>query len=424
MLSLVSGTLSALVSPKLGALSDKYGRKKLLAVTTAGGILSEVVTIVVASHPDTLNYRWLALGAFFEGVSGSFIAGMAITHSYASDCTPPAKRAVAFGYFHACLFGGIAFGPLLAGLIIKATDQIITIFYVALAAHLIFLTFLVLVIPESLTKKRQLAARERDAKETERASRVTPNSSISSCVNAIWTPTRSIFRPLKILWPTGPGSTPQLRYNLVLLSAVDTIIFGTAMGAMTVVIYYSKLTFHWNSYMSNIFVAILNTCRVSALIIVLPLLNYIFRTRARAHARRLSGVDTPEPTSGSDNLDLYTIRFSVLLDFLGYLGYATVRTGPLFIASGIFAAMGGMGSPTLQSALTKHVPHDRVGQLLGATGLLHAFARIVAPTVFSGIYAATAGTFPQAAFVVLAACFMGAFIVSWFIRPHGSSSSR
>lgn len=58
------------------------------------------------------------------------------------------------------------------------------------------------------------------------------------------------------------------------------------------------------------------------------------------------------------------------------------------------ASMGGVGSPTLQSALTKHIPHDQIGQLLGATGLLHALARVVCPTIFNLIYAQTVGTYP------------------------------
>lgn len=411
VLTLVSGFLSALVSPKYGALSDRYGRKRLLAITTSGGVLSEIVTIIAATNPDSINYRILILGAFFEGICGSFIAGMAITHSYAADCTPPAKRAVAFGYFHACLFGGIAFGPLLAGVIIKATGQILVIFYIALGAHLIFLTFLLLVIPESLPKKRQMAAREKYRMEREDDVRNGKTASIFHAAN--------ILAPLKILYPTGPGSSPRIRTNLVLLSAVDTILFGTAMGAMTVTIYYSKLAFTWDAFRTNIFVATLNSCRVSALIIILPTLNYIFRTRVRARARRASGVEVAEKQSGSDNLDLNIIRFSVFLDTLGYIGYATVRTGGLFTASGILASVGGMGSPTLQSALTKHVPQDRVGQLLGATGLLHALARIISPTVFSLLYASTVKTMPQAVFIVLACCFAMAFVVSWFVKPHG-----
>jgi len=90
----------------------------------------------------------------------------------------------------------------------------------------------------------------------------------------------------------------------------------------------------------------------------------------------------------------------------------------LFTVAAIFASFGGIGSPTLQSALTKHVPQDRVGQLLGATGLLHALARIVAPIFFNLLYAATVDTFPQAIFVVLTGCFSIAFTVSWFIKPH------
>ena len=101
---------------------------------------------------------------------------------------------------------------------------------------------------------------------------------------------------------------------------------------------------------------------------------------------------------------------------LGYIGYATVRVGPLFILSGALASVGGMGSPTLSSAMTKHVPHDRVGQMLGAMGLLHALARVISPTVFNAIYSVTVGKFTQTVFVCLAATFGVAFILSWGIK--------
>jgi MFS family permease len=91
----------------------------------------------------------------------------------------------------------------------------------------------------------------------------------------------------------------------------------------------------------------------------------------------------------------------------------------VFILSGAVAALGGIGSPAIGSALTKHVPPDRVGQLLGATGLLHAFARVLGPTIFNGIYSATVGNFRQTVFVCLTATFGAALVLSWFIRPHG-----
>jgi hypothetical protein len=120
-------------------------------------------------------------------------------------------------------------------------------------------------------------------------------------------------------------------------------------------------------------------------------------------------------------LDLNVIRGAIFLEIIGYAGYSLAHTGALFAASGAIAALGGIGSPILQSALTKHVPHDKVGQLLGASGLLHALARIISPTVFNLIYSTTVGTLPQTVFIALTACFVLAFTGSWFIRPNGES---
>ena len=69
--------------------------------------------------------------------------------------------------------------------------------------------------------------------------------------------------------------------------------------------------------------------------------------------------------------------------------------------------------------MTKHVPPEQTGQLLGASGLLHALSRVVAPTLFNGIYAATVGSFTQTVFVCLTATFGLAFVISWLVKPHG-----
>jgi MFS family permease len=409
-LTLISGLLAAITSPKIGSISDRYGRTPLLALTSVGGLIAEVITILAAKYPDDIHYTWLLAGAVTEGISGSFIASWAMTHSYATDTTKPAKRAVAFGYIQGCLFVGIAIGPILAAYIVEATDSILSMFYLALLIHLVFFCYVLFVIPESLSKKRQLAAREKyNTKPRDERHILTRIKSAN------------LLEPLKILYPTGEGSSPQVRMNLLLLSTVSTILFGSAMASMTVVLLYSEYQFHWENKETNIFLSVANICRVSALVIILPLLNYIFRTRYRNKVRRESGIELVERTSGSDQLDLWTIRASLLFEIIGYSGYALVRTGSLFVMSAVFAAAGGIGSPIIQSSLTKHVPHDRTGQLLGANGLLHALARVVFPTGINMIYANTVGTFPQLVFIILAACFGTAFLCSLFIKPHGKS---
>lgn len=411
--SLCSGILSAITSPKLGALTDRYGRKKVMVLNTLGGLFGEVLTILAAKYPDTWHVNWILVGYCLEGLSGSFIVGMAVAHSYASDCTPPQKRSVAFSYFHACLFSGIAIGPAISGYIIDArqkyvghTEAVLEIFYIALGAYVLFIIFLLAFIPESLSKARQEAARQ-NHKEDEQ--QLGPSSDWINQLRHI-----NLFQPLKILWPTGPGSSSAVRWNLLLLAATDTIMFGVAMGAMGVVMVYTRRQFGWHELETGRFATIVNTSRVAALLVLLPVLNRVFRGKNAQSRMR---------NSGSDLFDLSIIRLAIAFDMLGYLGYTLARRGEVFALSGALAAVGGIGSPTLGAALTKHVPQEKVGQLLGATGLLHAFARVVGPTIFNGIYSATVGSFRQTVFVCLCATFGAAFVCSWFVRPHGECGS-
>ncbi|KAL9102356.1 MAG: hypothetical protein Q9163_002478 [Psora crenata] len=384
--SLISGILSAIITPKLGALSDQYGRIKMLGVTVTGMVISETVFILVATYTDMLSVNWILVGYIFDGLGGSFIAAMALTYSYASDCAAPEKRNVVFGYYHGCLFGGIALGPLFAGYVVKATGNILSIFYIAIACHCAFLLFLAFVVPESLTKERQRAAR--DKKELivaeQQAGQIYTRRPLS-LAKAIFKGT-NVLAPLAILWPTEPGINPAVRRNLFFLAAVDTTMFGVAMGSMTVILIYSEYMFGWGTFETSIFLSTVNACRVAVLVILLPTMTRVIRGPRSKRRQQSSGCDT---------LDLGIIRVAIFFDLMGYVGYATVRSGPLFVVCGAIAAVGGMGSPTLQSALTKHVPPDRTGQVLGAMGLLHASARVIAPAIFNLIYAQTVGRFTQ-----------------------------
>lgn len=397
----IAGLLSAITSPKLGAFSDRHGRPRVMAFTVAGSFLSEILNIAAATYPDMFNVNLLLVGYAVEGICGSFTAAMALTNAYAADTTSPSRRAVTFAYIHGVLFGGIALGPLIAAYVIKATGTVLSVFYISLACHTIFFLFLAFIVPESLTKERQLIARSKHEF-------IGPNQATASRSWLSFLKGNSIFAPLSVLWPTGPDTSTALRRNLALLAAVDTCMFGVAMGGMTVIIIYSEFMFGWGNFESSIFVSSINICRATVLMVLLPLLSRIFRGPRNKIRNR--------EQSGSDNVDLYIIRTAILFDMLGYIGYATVRVGPLFILSGALASIGGMGSPTLSSAMTKHVPHDRVGQMLGAMGLLHALARVISPTVFNAIYSVTVGKFTQTVFVCLAATFGVAFILSWGIR--------
>ncbi|KAH6607641.1 MFS permease [Trichoderma cornu-damae] len=410
-LNLVIGGLSAVVLPKLGQLSDRHGRRKLMALASCGGLLSEVITILCAKYPQAFDYRWMILGAVFDGITGSFTAGSILSQSYTSDCTPPSKRAVSIGYIHACLFTGLALGPLLAGYFVKWTGTLVSIFYVALGCHVFFILIVRFVLPESLSKRRQLLARDKLARAEAERERDASGRRPSR-------PSHNPFETLKILWPTGPGTSPRLRINLVALAIADTIIMGSMMAVGNVLMLYSEFKFGWGNFETSRFVSSLSMIRVAVLMVIFPIINYVFRTRPAARRQRESGAPLVEKNSGADRLDVWVLRFALVSDVLGCVGYTLSRNQHLFFASGMVTAVGGLGSATVQAAVTKHVPSARVGQVLGAVGFMQALSRVVGPAMFNSLYAMTVGTFPQAIFLLLGGLYFVGLVCAFILKPH------
>ncbi|KAL8372002.1 hypothetical protein RB595_001693 [Gaeumannomyces hyphopodioides] len=424
LLNLVTGSLSAFTVPKIGSLSDRYGRKHLLVVASCGGILGETIVILATKYPEAVHYNWLILGAVVDGLAGSFTASGVVSNSYTADCTPPSKRAVAIGYLHACLYAGLALGPVLAGYMVeKWTHELVSVFYVTLACHVFFVLFVLLAVPESVSRKRQLMAREKHAEAASVARALADSTAASSGSGALGAcfsrlsgmafGGTSPLEPLRALWPKGPGSSATLRRNIVFLAVIDTVLLSMAISAGQVIIMYTGYQFGWTTLETSEFVSMTSVIRVVVLVGVLPLINYIFRIRRRSTTAVVS-----EKNAGADEVDLWVLRAAIASDVLGVTGYLFARSPAAFVASGAVTAMGGLGTATTQTALTKHVPPESVGALLGAIGLLHGIARIVAPLAIGGLYASTVAYFPQSPFVLLLAMFAGILVVAFFVRPH------
>lgn len=431
VVSIMVGILSSLTAPKLGALSDRYGRKRIMVICSLGGFVGEIITIMAAKFPDTVHYQWLILGAFFDGLTGSFTAGSVLSHSYTSDCTPPSQRSVAIGRLHACLFTGLAFGPLLAGYFVEWMGSLLSIFYVTLGCHVAFILFMAFIIPESLSKKRQLLAREKHAALKKENYGLAVRGAADG-VSAIsrwpygkelgnsmrYLKTINPLEPLSILFPRGPKNR-RLRRNLIALALIDTAIIGAAMSAGGVTLLYTQDMFSWGNLESSQFISMVSMVRVVVLMGIFPMINYVFRTRPEARRRRESGVALVEKNAGADKVDIWILRTALVSDVIGAIGYIFVRTSALFVASAVVTGFGGLGSATLQASLSKHVPAERVGQLLGAIGLMHALSRIFFPLIFNGLYYATVKSYPQAFFVLLASIYGVCVLSSWLIRPGG-----
>lgn len=162
---------------------------------------------------------------------------------------------------------------------------------------------------------------------------------------------------------------------------------------------------------SGMFISTINIFRAVATIVLLP----FFVRWIRKH--------NTWPFSGSSGANLILIRIAVLSDVVGYLGYTTAPNGTLFTFSGTIAALGSIGLASTEAFLTKQIDASRVGELMGALGLLQSLSRVVAPTVINLVYAWTVKAFPSMVFLGIAGLFLVMGGISVFISPADSMSS-
>lgn len=98
-----------LATPILGQLSDKFGRKKILAFSLAGTCLSYVV---FAFGIMTRSLPLLFAARFFDGLTGGNIS---VAQAVVSDISTPQNRAKNFGLIGAAFGLGFICGPYIGG---------------------------------------------------------------------------------------------------------------------------------------------------------------------------------------------------------------------------------------------------------------------------------------------------------------------
>ncbi|MGG6894723.1 TCR/Tet family MFS transporter [Rhizobium sp. BR 315] len=100
--------LQFLASPILGTLSDRYGRRPVLLVSLAGGMIDYAF---MAWAPD---FWWLFLG---RAVAGLTAANASVAAACLTDITPADKRTRAFGLLSAGFGIGFILGPVIGGVL-------------------------------------------------------------------------------------------------------------------------------------------------------------------------------------------------------------------------------------------------------------------------------------------------------------------
>jgi len=139
-------------APVLGALSDAYGRRPVLLLSSVGLGLDYVL---MALAPDL---AWLFIGRVLSGITA---ATFATANAYIADVTPPEQRAAKFGLVGAAFGFGFVLGPAIGGLLGQSDPRLP--FWVASFLSLACATYGYFILPESLPPERRIKFTFRNA---------------------------------------------------------------------------------------------------------------------------------------------------------------------------------------------------------------------------------------------------------------------
>lgn len=131
-------------SPVIGCLSDRYGRRPVILLSTVG-LAADYVLMALAP-----NLWWLALGRIITGVTS---ASFTTVYAYMADITEPAQRARAYGLIGAAFSAGFVAGPLLGGFLGEISPR--APFWVAGALSGVAFLYGLFILPESLAPENR-----------------------------------------------------------------------------------------------------------------------------------------------------------------------------------------------------------------------------------------------------------------------------
>lgn len=131
-------------SPVLGSLSDRFGRRPVILISTLG-LAFDYVLIALAP-----NLWWLFIGRILGGLTS---ASIGTVYAYMADITPAAQRAKAFGLIGAAFSFGFIIGPVLGGFVGEISLK--APFWTAAIFSSITFFYGLFILPESLAHENR-----------------------------------------------------------------------------------------------------------------------------------------------------------------------------------------------------------------------------------------------------------------------------
>ena len=214
------------VSPVIGSLSDRYGRRPVILISAAG-LSADYVLMAVAP-----NLWWLALGRVVAGITTS---SFTTVYAYMADVTPPEGRAKAYGLIGAAFGGGFVLGPLMGGVLGEISPR--APFWFAAALSGVVFVYGVFVMPESLAPEKRMAFSWRRANPFGALMLLKSHRELSglATVNFLLHFSHHVFSAVWVLYAGSQFglTTSQVGMLLAAAGGLDMVVQGLLVGPAT-----------------------------------------------------------------------------------------------------------------------------------------------------------------------------------------------
>ncbi|KAF7869806.1 hypothetical protein EAF04_004590 [Stromatinia cepivora] len=370
-----------LVAIPIGNLGDRYGRRKIMALSLIGVGLSLVEIFVVCAFPKIFDLRWVWLSSFFLLCGGGLYSSAAFMWAMASSLIPEDKRSYAFYYIFSAFYIAELVGSYLASITIDISPWIAC----SMAMGSVILGLLLLwIVPFSLSSPQPKSPSPLTFSSSTtpypQPADLTPKPTILTTINQALTQPNSL--PCIPVFLVG-----TLRYTtLNILIQYSSLRFNTkiSQGAM----------FYTETAIINIFLFLFLIPRITAFI------------QSKYHIR-------------SEKIDLALMRISVCFLLLGSLAIGLAPTsGWIPVGVSIFAA--GFGSRVSTLSLISHfIPASSLATLYASIAVLENLGHAINDPSMQHIFAATLrlpSFWHALPFFVAAICYFLAGVSTIFIN--------
>jgi MFS transporter, DHA1 family, tetracycline resistance protein len=294
-------------------------------------------------------------------ISGITAASFPTANAYIADVTPPERRAAKFGMLGAAFGLGFVVGPALGGML--GGMGLRYPFWAAAILSLANALYGFFILPESLPKER-----------------------------------RAVFS-LRKANPMGALKLLRSHPELMGLATAMFLYYNAHEALPSMFVLYTDYRYHWSTQLTGLSLAGVGvgSTIVSALLISLAI-------------RKLGELRT-----------LYT---GLICGIAGFAVFAFAPSTGFFVLGIPLLSLWGLSSPPMQSLMSRLVGPSEQGQLQGALMSLFGVAGMIAPLVFTQVFALAIWPrwgihLPGAPYWLAAGLMVGSFAIAWSVTRRG-----